>query len=204
MIAAGILPRVHVRFCDEFDGGFGWIAPEPRLLQRASHALVSEGGVWLVDAVDGDGVVDRVLAAGEPRGVVQLLGRHARDCAALAGRLGVGHHVLPRDPVAGAPFEPVALGREVALWWPAERTLVVADALGTAPYFRARSERVGVHPFRRLTPPRALARLRPRRLLVGHGEGILEDAATVLEDSLAHARRRTPAWWWSAVRSGRP
>jgi hypothetical protein len=195
---------VRVRFCDEFDAGFGWIAPEPEYLQRASHALISDGAVWLVDAVDGEGVLECVRAAGEPAGVLQLIDRHARDCAALAQRLGVRHHVLPRGPIAGAPFEPVRLGREVALWWPAEQALVVSEAVGTVPYYRAPSERLGVHPFRRLRPPRRLAGFRPRRLLVGHGEGILEDAAAVLEDTLAHARRRTPAWFWSLVRSGRP
>ena len=49
--------------------------------------------------------------------------------------------------------------REAALWWPRERVLVVADVLGTVGYFTAGDEPLGVHPFRRLTPPRALARV---------------------------------------------
>ena len=46
------LERAGVTFCDESDGGFGWIAPEPPWMQRASHALAADGGVWLVDPTD--------------------------------------------------------------------------------------------------------------------------------------------------------
>ena len=62
---------MKIRFCDEFAGGFDWIADER--LQRCSHALVDEGRVWLIDPVDADGVEERVRAAGEPAGVIQLL-----------------------------------------------------------------------------------------------------------------------------------
>ena len=87
---------MDVRFCDEQEWGIGWIAAEPVFMQRCSHALVVDGKVWLIDAVAGDGVEERVRALGEPAGVVQLLDRHRRDCAALVvpparacvGRLG--------------------------------------------------------------------------------------------------------------------
>ena len=39
--------------------------------------------------------IERALTLGEPAGVLQLLDRHNRDCAALAARLGVPHLVAP-------------------------------------------------------------------------------------------------------------
>jgi hypothetical protein len=191
---------VDVRFCDETAFGFGWIASEPAFLERASHALRANGRVWLVDPVDGEGVEERVRALGEPSGVVQLLDRHERDCDGLAERLGVPLHRLPVGQVPGAPFEVLPVRdrrgwREGALWWPAERVLVCADALGTASYYLGPGERLAVHPLLRPAPPRSLrdmARgLTPGHVLCGHGEGIHGDeAALALSEAVATARRR--------------
>jgi hypothetical protein len=184
------------RYCDETDFGFGWIHDE--LLSRCSHALVAYGRVWLVDPIDGDGVEERVRGAGEPAGVIQLLDRHARDCAAFAARLGVPHHVVPRARVPGAPFEWRVVSdwrpwREVALWWPGAAVLVCADALGTVGYFVARRERLGVHPLLRAMPPRAAFEgLTPSHVLCGHGEGVHDAAAAALREALATARQRLP------------
>jgi hypothetical protein len=193
-----------MRFCDETEVGFGWIAPEPALLERASHALRSNGRVWLVDPVDGEGVEERVRALGAPAGIIQLLDRHKRDCATLAARLGVPLHRVPLGGLPGSPFEVVAVvdrrrWREAALWWRSEQVLVFADALGTATYYRAAGERLAVHPLLRLTPPRALrdmARgLTPRHILCGHGEGIHgSDAALAFGEAVATARRRIPRY----------
>ena len=190
--------------CDENDFGFGWIALEPALLQRASHALVADGRVWLVDPVDVPGIDDRLLPLGEPAGVLQLVDRHARDCAALAERLQVQHHRLPFGGVPGLPFEArtvlsVPGWREVALWWEDERVLVCTEALGTVPYFRASDEPLGVHPFLRLYQPRGLRDmakcLAPEHVLVGHGEGVHgEEAAAALRRAVQGARRATPRW----------
>src|SRR5918996_2649613 len=124
------------RFCDEFAAAFGWILHETTC--RTSHALAADGGVWLVDPVDVPGLDERIAALGEPRGVIQLIDRHNRDCAALARRLGVPHHRLPFAGVPGAPFELVRVvrlpgWRELALLSPTERALVAADTLGTLP-----------------------------------------------------------------------
>ena len=113
-------------------------------MQRASHALVDEGRVWLVDPVDVDELDERIRAVGEPVGVIQLLDRHGRDCAALAERYGIPLHRLPFSGVTGSPFDvrrsvDLPRWREAALWWPARRTLIVADALGTASYFLGRA-----------------------------------------------------------------
>jgi hypothetical protein len=186
-----------VRLCDETDWGFGWLQEER--LRRTSHALRAEGRVWVFDPVDSPGVEERIRGLGEPAGVIQLLDRHRRDCAALAERLAVPLHATPFDGVPGAPFDPVPivrhrLWREVALWWPEERVLLCGDALGTVGYFVAPGELLGVHPLLRLTPPKALSRFAPRHVLCGHGEGVHgAEAAPALADALATARRRLPA-----------
>ena len=195
-----------VRFCDEFDAGFGWIATERAFLRRASHAIAADGRVWITDAVDGEHVEARVRELGEPAGVVQLIQRHNRDNATLARRLGVPLYQPPFSDLPGSPFEVLSVAnvpswREVALWWPGQRVLVCGDALGTAPYYRARGERVAVHPLLRLMPPRVFVGLEPLHLLVGHGEGIHgEEAAAALGEALRTSRRRAPRWLASLVR----
>ena len=200
---------MDVRFCDEQEWGIGWIAADPQFMQRCSHALVVDRKVWLIDAVDGDGVEERVRALGEPAGVVQLLDRHRRDCATLAKTLGVPLHVTPFQLVPETPFQPLRIVRtrmwtEIALWWPEHRVLVCGDALGTAPYYRTASERLAVHPLLRFLPPQRLGGLEPAHILVGHGEGIHERAGDALEEALGTSSRRIPKWLaaqgWRVVR----
>jgi hypothetical protein len=205
--------EVKITICDETAFGFGWIASEPESLQRASHALAADGGVWLVDPVDGPGVEERIRVLGEPAGVLQLLDRHSRDCAVLAKRLGVLHLRLPFGGVPGSPFEvrrvlSIPGWCELALWWEAEAVLVCTEALGTVPYFRALAEPLGVHPFLRLYQPRGLRDmakcLAPRHVLVGHGEGIHGDAAAAaLAEAVGGARRAMPAWLRNQLRRRR-
>jgi hypothetical protein len=190
-----------VSFLDEFDGGFGWMADE--FLRRTSHALSADGGVWIIDPVDAPGVEERVRALGEPRGVIQLLDRHSRDSGEVASRLGVPHHEVPRASVGPFQFLPIRSSRwwqEVALWWPERRVLVCADALGTIGYFRATKERIGLHPLVRPLPPKSLGDVAPKRILVGHGPGIHDDAAAALDEAMRTARSRLPAALWGAVR----
>jgi len=145
---------------------------------------------------------DRLRALGRRAGVLQLLDRHNRDCAAIAAALGVPHHVVPTQ-LAPFDFLPVLRSRfwrEVALWWPERRVLVAADALGTVGYFRAPGERIGVHPALRLKPPRSLRRVYPEHILTGHGKGVHEDAAVALHTALRTSRRRLPAALWASVR----
>jgi hypothetical protein len=196
---------MRVRFCDEFGSGFGWIVEE--FMERGSHALVVDGRVWLIDPVEGDGVEERVRAAGTPAGVLQLLDRHNRDCATLAARLGVRHHVVPQGSLGPFAFITVKNSKrwkEVALWWPERRVLVCADALGTAAYYCAGDERLAVHPLLRLLPPRRqLAGIQPEVILCGHGEGVLDDADAALREALSTSRRRLPAQAASALRAWR-
>jgi hypothetical protein len=198
------MTEVKIRICDETGFGFGWIAAEPALLERASHALRADGRVWLVDPVDGPEVDAHVRALGEPAGVVQLIDRHDRDCAVLAERYGVPHHRVPLDGLPGSPFEVIRVldvpgWHEAALWWRDERVLVCTEALGTTAYFLGPGERLSVHPFLRLYQPKALREiartLSPRHVLVGHGEGIHgDDVAPAVSAAVRSARRGAPRW----------
>ena len=189
-----------VRFCDRLDFALGWIHPDPAWMARAGHAVRSGGGVWVIDPPDGDGVEEHIRALGDPAGVVQLLDRHPRDCAALAQRLGVDLHVLPFGGVEGAPFEVVSVVRrwrwqEAALWFPAERTLVCADALANAPGYSAPAEAVGVHPMLRVGAPRVLTTFPAEHLLLGHGEGLHgPEAKAAIDAAFDGPVRRLPAW----------
>jgi hypothetical protein len=182
---------------DELDVGFGW--QETSRIHRTSHALAVGGRVWVIDPVEGNGVEGRIRSLGEPAGVLQLLDRHERACAAFAEQLGVPLHVVPVSlPGSEFEFRPVLRNRlwaEVALWWPERRILVCADVLGTLPYFRAGGEAVGLHPFLRLWPPRSLHGLRPEHVLVGHGKGLHgPDVGEAVEEALRTGRRRLPRW----------
>ncbi|WP_435066822.1 hypothetical protein [Haloplanus sp. C73] len=215
--------RANLREIDRWDGGVGWIAYPDERMQRASHALATDDGVWVVDPVDAPGVDDLLDDLGEVAGVVLCLDRHKRDAAALATRHDVPVS-LPRwmggvAPELDAPVERVGteLGnsgyeilrvrdgslppwQEAALYGP-DDTLLVAEAVGTASFFRAGDERLGVHPMLRPVPPRdELGDLTPDRILVGHGEGIFEDATPALRDALDGARRRLPAAYAKMVR----
>lgn len=180
---------------EEHDLGLSWVVDE--VMARASHALVDDGRVWLVDPVDAGDAVDRAAALGEPAGVIQLLDRHNRDAEAVAARLGVEHHRLPAT-LPGSPFELVKVldvprWRELALWWPARRALVVSETLGSGPLFAVGDGPVGVHPFLRLLTPGAPRRFQPEHLLFGHGPGVHgPQAAPALEQAYANARRDLP------------
>jgi hypothetical protein len=193
--------------------GLSWLADRDELMQRASHCVrLGDGGgkIWVIDPVDVPGLEERIVAvtAGEPvAGVLQLLDRHERDCAALAERLDAPLHRLPYAPIAGSGLEPVKvvdhrLWHEVAIHSPADRALIVPEAVGTARYFRAGDEPVGVHPVLRALPPRRLADFEPEHLLTGHGTGMHgPETAAALADALAASRRRLPGAILSIVRS---
>ena len=188
---------------EDHDLGFSWLADPGEMMQRASHAvrLGSAGKVWIVDPVDVAGLDARIAglaAAGQVAGVLQLLDRHDRDCAALADRHGAPLHRLPFDGIEGTGLEPIQVIRnrawkEVAIWSEPDRALIVPEAVGTAPYFRAGDEQVGIHPMLRLLPPRGLGGYEPEHLLTGHGTGLHgPGTAAALADALDGSRRRIP------------
>ena len=193
-------------------GSFAWIALPDESMQRASSAVVTSIGTLVIDPVDFGGLDDALSRLGPVAGVVQLLDRHNRDVAAVAARLSVP--VLVPGALAGRG-EPLAIPgvqervvpaipgwKEAALWFPERRLLVCAEAIGTAPYYRARDTDVlGVHPFLRMRPPTgALSGVAPSVIVVGHGPPVLDDAASALVAALRQSRRDLPRAWLRGAR----
>ncbi|MFB6362113.1 MAG: hypothetical protein ABEH59_12440 [Halobacteriales archaeon] len=198
----------------EWADGVTWIAEPGKPIQRASHALLGDDGVWIVDPVDVEEIHAEIDALGDVAGVTVLIDRHKRDASAFARRYDVPVYVptVLGDALddAGVPVEtfegglgrsgyrsrPVVsnrIWREAALVSHGGKTVVVPEALGRNDFCRAPDERVGVHPGLRLWPPRQqLGDLDPERLLVGHGPPLGEDAGAAIQDTLAGARRRAP------------
>lgn len=180
---------------EEHSLGITWVVREP--MQRASHALVADGRVWIIDPVDAGDAVKRAKALGEPVAVLQLLDRHNRDCAAVAGRLGVSHLKVP-GAVPGSPFEPLPvvrlpLWKETALWWPEHRALIVAEVVGTNQLYTVGQGPLGMHPMLRPLPPGSLRGFKPDHLLVGHGPSLHGRQTTAaLERAYARSRRDIP------------
>jgi len=180
---------------DELPFGFSWHPDE--LLTRTGHALDTGSGVWLIDPVDEPEAIARATALGPAAGVIQLLDRHNRDCAALASRLGVPHLKLP-DVIPGGALGAITVldvprWHERALWWPDRRALVVAEAVGTSPLYALGPGPAGIHPMLRPFPPGALRHFEPEHLLVGHGRGVHGAAATAaLRDAYDRSRRDLP------------
>lgn len=186
-----------------------WRYAKREVLDRHSCALFDDGRVWVVDPLDGEGLDDMLAELGRVVGVIVLLDRHLRDAEAIARRHAVdvwvpdGRWRSPGPPdgtrpygatIPGAPFEFVTVRRsrlwqERALWWPAQRIAVVADALGSARYFLAGEEVLGVHPLLRLIPPRQLAQLRARVVMAGHGPAVT-GRPSVLAMAVQSSRRR--------------
>jgi hypothetical protein len=198
---AGTIARL-----EEHAFGLSWLMDEGKL--RTSHALRAGGRVWLVDPVDHPDAMDLVTAIGDPAAVVQLIDRHNRDCAAIAQRLGVPHLKVP-DELPDSPFRTIAVLRlrpwqERALWWEQERTLVVAEAIGTAEVFTTGHGAAGMHPLLRPFPPGALRGFAPEHLLCGHGPPVHgRDAREGVEWAYAHARRDLPRLPRTLARPGR-
>lgn len=198
---------------DRFDDGVGWMAHPGEDVQRASHALATDAGVVVVDPVDAPGLDDLLAPLGDVAAVAVLLDRHERDAVQVAerhdvpvaapgwmrgveGRAGGGPTSLS-EVLAGTDYEVRKLlntpvWREAALHDPVGGTLVVPESLGTSPFFRTRDERVGVHPVLRLTPPRSLRGVAAERLLVGHGEGVMTEAASAIDEAIRGSRVRSP------------
>jgi hypothetical protein len=197
-------PGTEVSFCDEMEGGFGWQVDER--MQRTSHAVASHEGVWIFDPVAWEPALERIAELGTPAGVIQLLDRHERDSAEVAARLGVPHFAVPVQGIPASGLEVITVVRsrfwsEVAVWVPRRQTLVCADALGSARYFRAGDEPLAVHPLLRLKPPRILGRYEPLHVLCGHGAGVHGPGTPdALREALRTARRRLPRAWVSALK----
>lgn len=176
--------------------GITWtIEDEP--MTRSWHALAAGEEVWLVDPLEQGDTVARAQELGRVAGVIQLLDRHNRDGEKIAEGLGVPLHKLP-ESIEGSPFETFRLTwsriwKEVALWWPERKALVVAEAVGANETFTVGEDPLGVHIGLRLLPPRRLAAYSPEHLLLGHGR-VRSGPGTAdeLHRAIARSRRDTP------------
>jgi hypothetical protein len=221
MPAKGSGPATAWQEIDDWERGTGWIAYPDEDMQRASHVLDGEDGLYLVDPVSFDGIDEFLAERGDVAGVVLLLDRHKRDVAELANRfrvpVSVPEFMADVERELDAPVETFgdelpgtgytvhtlmdnSFWQEAALWDEATGTLLVPEAVGTASFFAAGGERLGVSPALRMTPPRRLREFDPDRILVGHGPGVHEAASAALEDAISGARRRAPQAFASVVR----
>jgi hypothetical protein len=200
---------------DRFDGGVGWLAYPDEGMQRASHALATDEGVWLVDPIDAVGVEELIAEFGEVAGIAVLSSYHSRDADLFARRYDVPVHVpaffdglagecdAPVERLGGtlgdSDYEVIELYDDVvwsdAALWDGE-TLVTMETLATSDSQTVGDERLAVSFVRRLVPPRqALGGLQPARILVGHGAGVHEEAPGALAAALESARRRSPRYF---------
>jgi hypothetical protein len=215
-------PAENWQEIDRFDGGGGWIAYPDERMQRASHAVDTVEGVYVVDPVDAAGIDDLLADVGEVTGVIVLLDRHERDAAAVARRHDVPVYVpeVLSGVASGLDVPTEVFGRtlgdtgyvahevvnnrlwhEAALYSEDDGVLVVPEAVGTSDYFLTTDERLGVHPALRLFPPKRLRRFDPERVLVGHGPGVHDDAARALENAIEGAREGALGLYAKTARS---
>src|SRR4051812_26517144 len=151
-----------IRELTEHPLGVTWVIDEA--MGRASHALVHDGRVWLVDVVDEPEAMARVADLGEVVAVLQLFVAHNRDGEAVAKRLGVPFERLP-EVIRDSPFSGLKLGKlmwkERALWWPEPKGLLVPESIGTGTFYAVGPGPAGVHVIRRLFPPNELRKFLP-------------------------------------------
>lgn len=199
-----------------WEGGVEWLVHPEETMERASHALATDEGVYLVDPLDAPGVEDLVAEYGDVAGVVLLSNYHTRDAGLFARRHDVPVHVPAGIPDAelpelAVPLERPAVGDQLgghellevatgtslgAPWFEYAlfdgETLRVGESVGTPDYFRVGDERLGVMLLRRLDPPRSLHGLDPERVCSGHGRGLETEAAAALDAAVANARAGFP------------
>ncbi|MFD1597073.1 hypothetical protein ACFR97_16210 [Haloplanus litoreus] len=171
--------------------------------------------MWVIDPLDAPGIDEELSALGDVRGVLVCSNYHVRDAERFATRYGVPVYCpswlsravskldapidLETDTVGTSGFElrrcrPFPGWSEAVAYRESDETLYVPDVLGTAPLFTVGEEQLGMYLLCRFVPPRAVFDdLTPRRILVGHGTGIFENASIALRTALDGARRRVPA-----------
>lgn len=207
-------PVSALHVIDQWNDGFGWLAHPDEDGARASHAIKSDDGVWVIDPIDAPGLDDRLTELGDVAGVAVLCSYHARDAGRIARRHDVSVHVPDwmnrvadrvdapvteyESTLGDSGFEirraePLSMWQEAIAYRADDRTLIVPDLLGSGPGYTVGDERIGIVLSHRLVPPRdLLADVNPDRVLFGHGKGVFEDANAALDDVLAGARIRFP------------
>jgi hypothetical protein len=210
----------EVKIIDQWEEGFGWIAHPEEDGKRTSHAIRGDDGVWVFDPLDAPEIYQKISDLGTVKGVVLLSSFHGRNASQFANHFEVPVYLptwmerptdeltAPMERYEAPPDEWTELAesdillrtvdspvvwREVVAYHRSEKTLRVPDLLSPVPEFRVGDERVGCYLLHRIAPPRQFfADIEPDRILFGHGEGISEDAESVLDTTLANARRYLP------------
>jgi hypothetical protein len=207
-------PATGYQEIDRWDEGVGWIAHPDEDGERASHALKTDDGIWVIDPVDAPGIDELLGEMGDVAGVAVLSSHHARDAGPIATRHDVAVHIpqwmdriaervdapIKREKrVLGDlgfntyPVEPLSVYQGAIAYRDADGTLIVPDLLSSGSAYPVGDERIGVMLGVRPFPPRnTFEGLEPERILFGHGEGVFEDATAALDDALATARKRYP------------
>lgn len=217
-----------VNEANRWAGGGSWIPYPEEEMQRASHAIATDAGLLVVDPVDVPDL-DEWLAdlgeetgAGDVAGVAVLLDRHKRDAAAVANRhdvpVGVPEWMSGVEGDLDAPTTALSelvedtsyevrrvidntFWQEAGLHDAEAAVLVLPEVFGTVEYYCAPGEDLGVHPALRFTPPKKLKRLDVDRLLVGHGEGIADDADDLMRTALRRSLSNAPGLYISTVKN---
>lgn len=209
-------PPSKYEVVDRWDGGISWFAHPNETGHRTRHVVVgTDEGVWVIDPLDAPRIDEELSALGDVRGVLVCSNYHVRDAERFATRYDVPVYcpswlsravsklAAPIDPetdtVGTSGFElrrcrPFPGWSEAVAYRESDETLYVPDVLGTAPLFTVGEEQLGTYLLCRFFPPRAVFDdLSPRRILVGHGASIFENASIALRAALDGARRRLPA-----------
>lgn len=205
----------EAEFLDEWKNGFGWIARPEEKMQRTSHSFVDDG-VYLVDPVDAENLDQKIKEYGEVKGIVILFGRHTRDSEEIAKRYECPIYVPEwfsrdlkgevkkiKDKVPGTDWEihtvkDSSISREAVLYNRKNKTLIVADTLGTAKHLRGRGEELGMSPLYRFNPPKKLLEFNPERIFCGHGKAVTEKASEKLKQTIKRGRTKTVSAYFNA------
>ncbi len=223
MISAVTLRPLNIVASD--DHYLSWQVGDGGLLECCSHMLRTDNGdVWFVDPIDAIGLAEAATEFGRPAGVILLLDRHERDCERIAERFEIplyvpsgkwrgkpptGAHKFTKS-IADSPFHGLRVVQrngfwiERALWWPEKKTLIIAEALGSAAWMKPdRSDHsLAVHPMLRLTPPDCFSEIVQDVdvVLPGHGSPIQFDGGAMVELAVSDSVLDIPGYALAAPR----
>ncbi len=154
----------------KWDRRISWVAYPGKTGRRASHALETDAGVWLVDPLDATTLGDLLDPLGPVVGVAVCSSWHARDAGVLARRHDVSVHVpswmdrvaewadapvewytlTPAEPFRVLPCRPFPLFQRGV---PVPQTDRDTRRAGLDVHWRLGAEPLGLPPFRRPQPP---------------------------------------------------
>ncbi|SIS21257.1 hypothetical protein [Natronorubrum thiooxidans] len=208
-----------VRIINEWETGMSWMAHPEEKAERVSHAIRTADGVWIFDPLNAPNIDQLISDLGKVAGVAVLSCWHSRDADLFAEKYGSSVYLpewmgrvqqrvnapikryaeFPCSDLCAIPSRPYSFWDEVFLYQETSETLFIPDSLGTIGSFLVGQEVLGLQLLRRLRSPHQLSDLDPDRILVGHGEGVMENSGAVLEEALREPRKQFPR---ALVRNG--